>query len=275
MLLRSSRSQQRSAGATSSTALGVAITFGSVVVLMIVLAVVFWNRTPHSGGGDVVTAPGLLITEPQRGGEESDEIGGVAPAVTAEDVPDESAPEPLTIASDADPSRADEPTPPRLPASDRDDAAGVEAPAPPPGLYLAAAGRSPYPQPGESIDEPIRLARLDEPQHRPPLAAPPEGSVIPWDQAARYVGHTITVEGTIVATKRFKDVCLLNFDTDWQGKFYLAVYRDAFENLPEQPEIHFLDKTVRVTGEVEFHRGDRDRPQIEVHDASRVTIVEP
>ena len=38
-----------------------------------------------------------------------------------------------------------------------------------------------------------------------------------------------------------------------------------------RPDPYFLDKTVRVTGEVSAHRG---RPQIKVNDKDQITVVE-
>lgn len=140
--------------------------------------------------------------------------------------------------------------------------------------YLAANGRSPIPEKGETIDKPIAPVRLmdDELVNMPEVDAPPPGTVIPWTEAKKYLGHRITVEGTIVNTYNYNgNICFLNFDKDWQGKFYITSFKELFPELPEAPEDYFLNKNVRFTGKVLLHKG---RPNIELRSPKQFEIVE-
>lgn len=142
--------------------------------------------------------------------------------------------------------------------------------------YLAANGTSPLPKHGEGIAAPIAADRLitDEAYS----ALPPEPSTLPapdgpvaWTEASDYLGQTITVKGTIVDTNNIGQICFLNYDPDWQDKFYIAIFKEAFELLPDPPEQHYLNRTLLVTGKVTLHK---DRPQIEVRDVSQIEVVE-
>lgn len=142
--------------------------------------------------------------------------------------------------------------------------------------YIAPAGRSPLPMPGEGVAPPMPARRLiDQAQYE---AQPPEPSTlpapdgpVPWTEAHKYLGQTITVKGTIVDTNNIGQICFLNYDPDWQDKFYIALFKEAFDLLPDPPEQHYLNMTLLVTGKVTLHR---DRPQIEVHDVSQIEVVE-
>ncbi len=142
--------------------------------------------------------------------------------------------------------------------------------------YLAANGDSPLPKHGEGIAAPIKPDRLitEEDYNAPPPQAStlpaPDGPVA-WTEAHKYLGQTITVKGTVVDTNNIGQLCFLNYDPDWEGKFYIAMFKEAFELLPDPPEEHYLNRTLLVTGKVTLHR---DRPQIEVHDVSQIEVVE-
>lgn len=139
--------------------------------------------------------------------------------------------------------------------------------------YLAAAGRSPIPQPGETFDKPIPAERLvAERRTGRPAAPEAPGEVVPWDEAHGYVGKRITVEGKILSTRNLRgQLCFLNFTPRWQGGFYVPVFNDVFGELPEPPETYFKDKTIRVTGEVTVYRNN---PNIEVRSIDQIQVVE-
>jgi len=152
-------------------------------------------------------------------------------------------------------------------------AAPVAAEQPPAAPYLADAGRSPIPQPGESFDAPLPAVRLPEPDPPPPVSTlPPPDGPIPWTEAHRYLGQTVTVEGTIVGTRNIGRICFLNFHPDWRNHFYLALFDSAFDGLGAPPEDYYLDQRVRATGEVALHR---DRVQMEIRDPSRIVRLGP
>jgi len=142
--------------------------------------------------------------------------------------------------------------------------------------YLTPDGRSPLPKPGEGIAPAIpaeRLATQEEYEAMPPQMSdlPVPDEPVPWTDAHKHLGQIITVKGTIVDTNNIGQLCFLNYDPDWQDKFYIAMFSDAFELLPDPPEKHYLNKTLLVTGKVTLHK---DRPQIEVRDVSQIEVLE-
>ena len=142
--------------------------------------------------------------------------------------------------------------------------------------YVSPGGASPMPKHGEAEAPPIPPTTLIDDEAfnaEPPQAStlPDPDGPVPWDEADKYLERVITVKGTIVDANNIGNICFLNYDTDWQGKFYIAMFKEAFELLPDPPEEHYLNKTLLVTGKVTLHR---DRPQIEVHDVSQIEVVE-
>jgi hypothetical protein len=138
--------------------------------------------------------------------------------------------------------------------------------------YLVAAGRTPIPMQGENLTSPLPFKRLvDETGDKVVADAPAPGEVIAWGAAHNYVGQVITVEGTIVDTYNHRgNVVFLNFSKDWRGKFYIPVFKTAFENMSRAPESYFLNKKIQVTGKVTLHN---NRPNIEVEQISQIKVV--
>lgn len=162
------------------------------------------------------------------------------------------------------------------PATQADADESVEDTSSPGEPYIAANGESPLPKHGEGVADPIPPQTLitDEAYN----AHPPQDSALPspdgpvaWTEAHKYHGQTITVKGTIVDTNNIGQICFLNYDPDWQDKFYVAIFKEAFDLLPDPPEVHYLNRTLLVTGKITLHR---DRPQIEVRDVSQIEVVE-
>lgn len=135
------------------------------------------------------------------------------------------------------------------------------------------AGRSAFPEAGESLATLIPAKKLsEEDQFREPIDETAIPDIVPWTEAKRYVGYEITVEGKIVDVGQSRDgkVNFLNFHQDWRGKFYMVVFDDLAKTLPNSIDATFRGKTLRVTGEVEDHRG---RPQIKILSMDQVEIV--
>lgn len=134
--------------------------------------------------------------------------------------------------------------------------------------------RSPIPQPGEVIEKPLIPAKVGEKAEVKPIAPEPaKGEIIAWDKAHLHMGRTITVEGKIISTKRQATICFLNFTNEASGgeSFYLVVFKDNFDDWGGAPETAFLNKTVRVNGKVEDHRG---RPQMKINKKEQVEKME-
>lgn len=169
--------------------------------------------------------------------------------------------------------------------------------------YIAPIGRSPIPQPGEEFDKPIDVQRRDEPST---TASPAAGSTIggsharthpagntsgssatgkslfeaakpaapdkpvPWYEAGKYEGQSVTVEGKIIDTRRGNKVVFLNFSRD-RDSFYVILFEKALDGWPDAPEKYFRDKTIRVTGKIVPY--DK-RMQIQVREEYQVKVVE-
>lgn len=135
------------------------------------------------------------------------------------------------------------------------------------------AGRSAFPNQGEVITEPIPAKKLSD--NNPFSEAIDEANipdVVPWNEAAKYVGYEITVEGKIVDIGQSRDgkTNFLNFHKDWRGKFYMVVFDDLVKTLPKSVDATFRGKTLRVKGIVDEHRG---RPQIKILSMDQVEVV--
>jgi len=177
-------------------------------------------------------------------------------------------------------SSAGRETPPRQGQPPRETPQGdgdVESPEarevlPPAERIEYASGRAPFPEEGEQISTPITakvLSQVDQFMEDIDPADIPD--VVPWTEAGKYSGHEITVEGRIVDLGASGNINFLNYDTNWRDKFYLVIFNDLAETLDGTVEEIFLNKMIRVTGEVEEHRG---RPQIKILSMDQVEFVD-
>ena len=134
------------------------------------------------------------------------------------------------------------------------------------------AQRSPFPTPGETINDPIAPTRLTDANPFAPAVDPADiPAIVPWTQAAQYVGHTITVQGVIVRVGKSGKTNFLNFAQDYRGKFYMVLFDDLATTLPDSVQDTFEGKTLRVHGLVEDHRGT---PQLKITSMDQVEFVE-
>jgi len=136
--------------------------------------------------------------------------------------------------------------------------------------------RSPYPKAGEKFKKPLKpkmLATIDQGfgfNTGGQLQAKP-GQIIAWNHARQYVGQTVTIEGKVVVTHRTKTVCFLNFTQNWRGRFYVILFKGTLGGWPQSPDKYFLNKTIRVTGEIKNRKGT---PQLQVTNQSQIQVVE-
>lgn len=96
-----------------------------------------------------------------------------------------------------------------------------------------------------------------------------EPDVISWEDAHKYYGKYVTVEGKIVATYNSGKACFLNFHTNWREHFTAVIFASSFNKFPPQPERYYDGKIVRVTGTIKEYKG---KPQIIVKDRSEIKI---
>lgn len=137
--------------------------------------------------------------------------------------------------------------------------------------YIVPGGRSPIPQPGETLHEVIAPTMLAQEQ-KPPASEPPASSTtIPWHEAGKYEGQVVTIEGMILRTHNTGKVCFLNFvDHHPNNAFYLIVFEPLLNAWPAPPEQYFLNKKIHATGKIYVHK---NKPQIRIEEKSQIKIV--
>jgi len=86
-----------------------------------------------------------------------------------------------------------------------------------------------------------------------PTATLPAGGILRWDQAADYLGQTVTVEGDVVDTYDSGKVTFLNFDDE--RTFAVVIFASAYPAFPQPPEDLYWRKQVRVTGQIKPYQG--------------------
>jgi DNA/RNA endonuclease YhcR with UshA esterase domain len=96
--------------------------------------------------------------------------------------------------------------------------------------------------------------------------------IVPWDQADKYYGKNVTVEGTIVSTAigRKGKECFLNFSSDLGKGLTAVIFLGDYSNFPANPEEFYKDHEVRITGVVQEYGG---KPEIILNDPSQVQIL--
>jgi len=90
--------------------------------------------------------------------------------------------------------------------------------------------------------------------------------------AGKYISRKIIVEGKIVDTHRSlkSDTVFLNFEKPYPNQCFTAViFRSNLYKFIQNPENYYLNKTVRVFGNVKEYRG---KPEIILQDPSQIEI---
>jgi len=94
--------------------------------------------------------------------------------------------------------------------------------------------------------------------------------VVSWEDADKYYGKIVIVEGTVIAANNTGKVCFLNFHHNWKRYFTAVIFSSSFPKFPFAPEEHYLDKKVRIKGLVKEYQG---KPEIVVTSPAQVEIV--
>lgn len=89
-----------------------------------------------------------------------------------------------------------------------------------------------------------------------PTATLPAGGILRWDQAAEYLGQTVTVEGDVIDTYDSGKVTFLNFDDE--RTFTVVIFASDYPAFPQPPEDMYWRKQVRVTGQVKPYEGKHE-----------------
>lgn len=95
--------------------------------------------------------------------------------------------------------------------------------------------------------------------------------VISYQQAQLFRGERVIVEGKIVNTAATDSVNYLNFSEDYQNTLSLVIFNRSLNKFDYQPAEYFLDKKIKVLGEIEFYQGS---PQIIVDDPHDLLIID-
>lgn len=94
---------------------------------------------------------------------------------------------------------------------------------------------------------------------------------ISWEEAGKYIGREIMVEGTVVRTFNSGRACFLNFHPDYERYLSLVILAADFNKFPPEPEKYYLNKRIKVRGRVMLYR---NRLEIVLHSPAQVKIIE-
>lgn len=95
--------------------------------------------------------------------------------------------------------------------------------------------------------------------------------IIPWEEAHKYYGKFVTVEGTIVNTYNSGKACFLNFHPDWKRHFTTIIFASDFYKFPSTPEKYYYNKRVKITGTIREYQG---KPEIILKEPTQIEIVQ-
>jgi PKD repeat protein len=106
--------------------------------------------------------------------------------------------------------------------------------------------------------------------------------VISWEEADSYIGQHKVIEGTIVGTHYAADTksqpTFLDFHKPYQSYFKCIIWgrdREKFiKEFPPNPESHFLNKHVEVSGLLEEYPEGSGVPEIVLREPSQIKVIE-
>jgi len=93
---------------------------------------------------------------------------------------------------------------------------------------------------------------------------------VSWEEAGRYAGSLISVEGKIVLAHNSGKACFLNFHSNWKRYFSVVIFASDFARFPSPPEKAYLGKQVRVTGIIKEYEG---RPEMVISGPEQIQIL--
>lgn len=97
----------------------------------------------------------------------------------------------------------------------------------------------------------------------------PRDDVIPFSDAADFMGETVTVEGTIIDTYDTGSVTFLNFSPN-RADFKAVIFADDRAKFPSPPETLLFGKLVRVQGLIEEYQGG---PEIIINSPAQIEVA--
>ena len=97
-------------------------------------------------------------------------------------------------------------------------------------------------------------------------------NAISWEKAGKYVGKHVVVEGRIVRTHNSGKACFLNFHRNFTRYMTLVIFGNRFHRFPDQPEVYYLNMTVRVRGKIKEFEG---KPEMVLENPAQIEVIGP
>jgi len=106
--------------------------------------------------------------------------------------------------------------------------------------------------------------------------------VVKWEEAASYIGQYLVVEGKVVnsyyAVDTKSQLTFLDFHKPYENYFKCIIWgrdRDKFiREFPPNPETHFLNKQVQVTGLIEEYPARSGIPEMVLKEPTQIKLLE-
>lgn len=95
--------------------------------------------------------------------------------------------------------------------------------------------------------------------------------VINFEDADRYYGQNVIVEGAIVDSYNSGEVCVLCFHFDCEQHLTAVIFACDFPSFPEQPEVFYLDKKVKIIGLV---REFKDALEVILKTPNQIKVID-
>jgi hypothetical protein len=106
-------------------------------------------------------------------------------------------------------------------------------------------------------------------------------NAIPWEEATKYLGKEVTIEGRVLKVERKPGGVFLYFDPKLAERFQVLIPERALASFKVDPVARFNNRRVRVSGKVEdvwtnaSGLSYRGAPFIQVTDPKKITIPKP
>lgn len=96
-------------------------------------------------------------------------------------------------------------------------------------------------------------------------------SSVPWDQAVKYVGQEVSLEGRVVRTRQAGGVVYLYFQERLEGAFRVCIPAEDTRGFAAQPEVYYLDHWILVRGVIEEAA---DQLQVIARKRAQISVLE-
>ena len=106
-------------------------------------------------------------------------------------------------------------------------------------------------------------------------------NAIPWEEATKFLGKEVTIEGRVLKVERKPGGVFLYFDPKLAERFQVLIPERALAPFKVDPVARFNNRRVRVSGKVEdvwtnaSGLSYRGAPFIQVTDPKKITIPKP